>query len=63
MPMIEITTGNSSAFAGYLASIPSYHLGCLYLNITNFSNNTGVLPRNDEWSKTKDRSLSIARDF
>ena len=29
MPMIEITTGNSSAFAGYLASIPSYHFGCL----------------------------------
>lgn len=61
MPMIEITTGNSAAFAGYLASIPSYHFGCLYLNITN--NNTGVLPRNDEWSKNKDRSLSIARDF
>ena len=63
MPMIEITTGNSSAFAGYLASIPSYHLGCLYLNITNFNNNTEVLPRNDEWSKTKTEVSQLLEIF
>ena len=63
MPMIEITTGNSSAFAGYLASIPSYHLGCLYLNITNFNNNTGVLTRNDEWSKTKTEVSQLLEIF